>query len=79
MTEYTLPVELRWADLDPNFHLRHSVYYDFGGAGLRWRFYRKTALPFMQQAQVGPILFGRSVFSGGKPAMVMPFSSICSC
>ena len=21
-------ISLRWADLDPNFHLRHSVYYD---------------------------------------------------
>ena len=27
---YTKPVEIRWSDLDPNFHLRHSVYYDYG-------------------------------------------------
>ncbi|MBI3718876.1 MAG: hypothetical protein HY252_09835, partial [Sphingobacteriales bacterium] len=23
-------VEVRWADLDPNFHVLHSKYYDFG-------------------------------------------------
>jgi len=26
------PVNLRWADIDANFHLRHSVYYDLGAA-----------------------------------------------
>ena len=30
MTEYKKKVEIRWSDLDPNFHLRHSVYYDWG-------------------------------------------------
>lgn len=23
-------VEVRWSDLDPNFHMRHSAYYDLG-------------------------------------------------
>lgn len=27
---YVLPLDIRWSDLDPNFHIRHSVYYDFG-------------------------------------------------
>lgn len=30
MSSYIKTVEVRWSDLDPNFHLRHSVYYDFG-------------------------------------------------
>ena len=51
------PVQVRWADLDPNFHLRHSVYYDWGAmcrieylnnAGLGWK--------RMQQLQIGPII-----------------------
>ena len=24
-----MPLQIRWSDLDPNFHLRHSVYYDW--------------------------------------------------
>ncbi|MBI1782589.1 MAG: thioesterase, partial [Sphingobacteriales bacterium] len=28
--EYSKLVEVRWADLDPNFHVLHSKYYDFG-------------------------------------------------
>jgi acyl-CoA thioester hydrolase len=27
---YKQAVDIRWADLDPNFHVRHSVYYDWG-------------------------------------------------
>jgi acyl-CoA thioester hydrolase len=51
-------MQVRWADLDPNFHLRHSVYYDWGalcrmeylsGAGI--------TIDVMQSLRVGPILF----------------------
>lgn len=52
-----LPLSVRWADLDSNGHVRHSVYYDFGaqarivaleavGLGLRW----------MTTRQIGPVL-----------------------
>ncbi len=30
MKEYKKKVEIRWSDIDPNYHLRHSVYYDWG-------------------------------------------------
>jgi acyl-CoA thioester hydrolase len=30
MDSFTIPLDIRWSDLDPNFHLRHSVYYDYG-------------------------------------------------
>jgi acyl-CoA thioester hydrolase len=26
---YQKSIQIRWSDLDPNFHLRHSVYYDY--------------------------------------------------
>ncbi len=52
------PVVLRWADLDPNGHVRHSVYYDFGAA-VRVSFFTEHGLTIaaMQQLAIGPILF----------------------
>ena len=58
MTYYSKQVKVRWSDLDPNFHLRHSVYYDFG-AFMRTCFLVEIGLTpkvFMQQ-QFGPIVF----------------------
>ena len=58
MSQFTIPVEVRWADLDPNVHLRHSVYYDYG-AYCRIGFlasYHITA-QFMQEQHFGPIIF----------------------
>lgn len=58
MIEYLKPLEIRWADLDPNFHMRHSVYYDYG-AYCRVCFLEEHGLSnaLMQQLNVGPILF----------------------
>lgn len=58
MTEYSKPIEIRWSDLDPNFHLRHSVYYDYG-AYCRISFLEEFGLTnsIMQELCVGPILF----------------------
>jgi len=58
MQDYIRPVEIRWADLDPNFHLRHSVYYDFG-AQIRMAFLSENGLTaqFMQANHFGPVLF----------------------
>ncbi len=58
MNEYLKPIEVRWADLDPNFHLRHSVYYDYG-AYIRICFLEAHGLDaaFMHQHHFGPILF----------------------
>lgn len=52
------PVVLRWADLDPNGHVRHSVYYDFGAA-IRVDFLNAAGitLKFMEAYHFGPILF----------------------
>ena len=58
MTSYTKPIELRWSDLDPNFHLRHSAYYDFGAYVRIW-FLRDHGLSttVMQEQHFGPIIF----------------------
>src|ERR1700694_737274 len=58
MNEFSHPVQLRWSDLDPNFHIRHSVYYDWG-AMVRVAFLNAYGLTaeVMQALQFGPILF----------------------
>jgi len=58
MEQYSKQVEVRWSDLDPNFHLRHSVYYDWG-AFVRLSFLNEHGLPpaVLMQHHLGPILF----------------------
>lgn len=58
MDEALTGVEIRWSDLDPNFHLRHSVYYDFG-AFSRISFFTQNGITpeVMSQHNIGPILF----------------------
>ena len=58
MQRFVLPVQVRWSDLDPNVHLRHSVYYDWG-AFCRITFLNEQQLTagVMQRLQIGPILF----------------------
>lgn len=58
MEAFETPITVRWADLDPNGHARHSVYYDYGaqarvtcldkaGFGIAW----------MTRHGIGPVLF----------------------
>jgi acyl-CoA thioester hydrolase len=58
MSDFSRSVQLRWSDLDPNFHVRHSVYYDWG-AFCRVEFLNTWGITplVMQQLQFGPILF----------------------
>jgi acyl-CoA thioester hydrolase len=55
---YSKKIEIRWSDLDPNFHLRHSVYYDMG-AYARIAFLHETGITpqVMTQHHIGPIIF----------------------
>lgn len=55
---FSKKIEIRWSDLDPNFHLRHSVYYDIG-AFLRIAFLTEHGLTpnVMKENRIGPILF----------------------
>jgi acyl-CoA thioester hydrolase len=58
MQAYEKRIEIRWADLDPNFHLRHSVYYDFG-AYIRISFLNEYGITqeALTEHHFGPILF----------------------
>lgn len=58
MNSYIKPVEIRWSELDPNFHVRHSVYYDMG-AYIRMCFLTENGLDtiVLMQQHLGPVLF----------------------
>jgi acyl-CoA thioester hydrolase len=55
--DYFKQIEIRWSDLDPNFHLRHSAYYDFG-AYCRVSFMNEHGLTpqVMMQHHIGPVI-----------------------
>lgn len=55
---YKKSIEVRWADLDPNFHMLHSRYYDLG-AYVRMCFLTEHGLSVavMAEQKMGPILF----------------------
>ena len=59
MKQFTTKFEVKWADVDPNMHLRHSVYLDYADQA-RIRFFNQNGLPFrrLQELGVGPIIFG---------------------
>lgn len=58
MDSFVKEIQVRWSDLDPNAHLRHSVYYDWG-AFCRVTFLVEHGLTteLMQRLKIGPILF----------------------
>lgn len=58
MEEYNYNVLIRWADIDANNHLRHSVYYDWG-ATCRMEFLSTNGatMQLMEALKLGPILF----------------------
>ncbi len=50
-------IEVRWSDVDPNYHVRHSAYYDYG-AYCRICFLnsRGVTTTFFTEHHFGPIL-----------------------
>lgn len=58
MQKFETKIDIRWADLDPNFHVLHSKYYDFG-AYCRMLFLVQNGLTAerMSEMKMGPILF----------------------
>ncbi|WP_298301308.1 thioesterase family protein [Hydrotalea sp.] len=58
MGPYFKSITIRWSDLDPNFHVRHSVYYDWG-AYVRMCYLTETGLTpqLLLKNNLGPILF----------------------
>jgi len=63
MESYVKNIEIRWSDLDPNFHVLHSKYYDFG-AYCRMAYFEEQGLTqtIMQQYNIGPVLFREECF-----------------
>lgn len=51
-------VQIRWADIDANRHLRHSVYYDYG-ASMRMNALSAQGLSMkkLEDLMIGPVLF----------------------
>lgn len=51
-------VQIRWADIDANRHLRHSVYYDYG-ASMRINALSEEGLTMkkLEELMIGPVLF----------------------
>lgn len=72
--KYIKKIELRWSDLDPNFHLRHSAYYDFG-AYCRISFLHEHGVTakVMHENKIGPVLFREECFLKEKLFLVMMY------
>lgn len=58
MVKYSKKIQIRWADIDANGHLRHSVYYDFAVLA-RMAFLNEhgVTMELFQSLKMGPILF----------------------
>ena len=58
MSEVKYKFRVRWADLDPNGHMRHTAYNDYC-AQARLMYFEDISMPFHQLIKmgVGPILF----------------------
>lgn len=58
MSTFSIPISIRWADIDANRHLRHSVYYDFGAAArMKLLYERGLTTHKLEELKIGPILF----------------------
>ncbi|WP_321365943.1 thioesterase family protein [uncultured Desulfuromusa sp.] len=58
MEAFTQNIQVRWSDLDPNGHVRHSVYFDYG-AQVRIAYLQKQGfgIGWMKSHGIGPVLF----------------------
>jgi len=58
MEKFSRPMQIRWADIDANRHLRHSIYFDYG-ATIRMMFLSESGITTgkLEEFKIGPILF----------------------
>ena len=58
MEIYKTTFEVKWSEVDPNMHLRHTAYLDFADQ-VRIRFFRDNDYSFNKLIQlgIGPIIF----------------------
>jgi acyl-CoA thioester hydrolase len=58
MSTFHWNITVRWADLDPNGHVRHSVYYDYGAqARIMYMQQQGVGIGWLAQQGVGPVIF----------------------
>lgn len=58
MNDFHWNITVRWADLDPNGHVRHSVYYDYGAqARIAFLQQQGMGITWLAQRGLGPVLF----------------------
>jgi acyl-CoA thioester hydrolase len=58
MSTFIVPAAIRWSDIDPNFHVLHSKYYDFcANARMIVLADHGVTMQAIQEAHIGPILF----------------------
>jgi acyl-CoA thioester hydrolase len=56
------PFEVRWADLDPNFHLRHSAYADYAAhVRFSWLDKKGFSLDKFRELGMGPVIFTEKI------------------
>ena len=83
MIEINLPIQIRWADLDPNFHVLHSKYYDFG-AFCRMVYLTENGIStaLLTENNIGPILLKEdcnfSLPNSGCSARIPILRKFCS-
>lgn len=58
---YKVSFSTRWADFDPNNHMRHSAYNDYA-AEARVRFFRENGFSMIEfnKQNIGPVLFSEN-------------------
>jgi len=58
---YKVTFSTRWADFDPNNHMRHSAYNDYA-AEARVRFFREKGFSMIEfnKQNIGPVLFSEN-------------------
>ena len=58
MARFTWRITVRWSDLDPNGHVRHSVYYDYGAqARIAFMQQQGIGIGWLAKQGLGPVLF----------------------
>lgn len=57
MANFSREIQIRWSDFDPNFHVRHTSYYEWGTL-VRLEFFESLGVPLekMVSERFGPVL-----------------------
>ena len=58
MKKFEKEIEIRWSDCDPNMHVRHSAFYEYG-AHARIKFFEECGYfaHTMSELNIGPVIF----------------------